>query len=253
MYKPREVSEILKSFLYGRDDVIAAWEGGSAATGYYDEFSDLDLAIVSEDDKVEEIFTAFEDLISEKFGIIRKYRIPEPAWHGFSQCFYQIDNVPKLYYLDIAVIKKSIKDKFTESDRHGDAVVWFEKEKMIDSTPFSEESKLELCKKMYKAATSADFLILIEVKKNLGRDRFSEAFPPFYQFLNRFLAPLLNILHRPEKADFGLRYAYRDYPQADFQLIEKSFAVSNCEELKTVLAIVEERYEELVNVLVRLK
>ncbi len=108
-------------------------KGGSAATGFEDEFSDLDLAIVCKDHAVEAIFSLLESWLKVNYSITRKFRVPEPSWHGFSQCFYQIENVPPLFYLDIAVIKKSLPDKFTESDRHGNAVVWFEKEKILDS------------------------------------------------------------------------------------------------------------------------
>jgi len=127
--KTREqVAEEIKSLLIKDKKVIAAWEGGSAATGFMDKYSDLDLAVVCEDDAVEAVYAKLEKLIEKNYGIERKYRVPEPAWHGFSQCFYKVGNVPELYYLDIAVIKRSIPDKFTEKDRHGDSVVWFEKE-----------------------------------------------------------------------------------------------------------------------------
>ena len=45
-----------------RDWMLGIWEGGSAATGFLDDLSDLDLGFVVEDERVEETFTLFEGL-----------------------------------------------------------------------------------------------------------------------------------------------------------------------------------------------
>ena len=42
-HSAEEIRAELKVFLEGREEVLAAWEGGSAATGWLDEYSDLDL------------------------------------------------------------------------------------------------------------------------------------------------------------------------------------------------------------------
>ena len=49
-----------------RNDVAGCWEGGSAATGRVDEFSDVDLVIVASLDVADAIFTAVEDAISTR-------------------------------------------------------------------------------------------------------------------------------------------------------------------------------------------
>ncbi|HQO09170.1 MAG TPA: nucleotidyltransferase domain-containing protein [Clostridiales bacterium] len=244
--KTREqVAEEIKSLIIKDRKIIAAWEGGSAATGYLDEYSDLDLAIVCEDDHVEKVFKKLEKLIDEKYGIERKYRVPEPAWHGFSQCFYKVGNVPELYYLDIAVIKKSLPDKFTERDRHGDSVVWFEKEKMIDPTPTPEKKVIEKGKKYFRYIADSDFLMEIELKKAIARKNFTEAFPAYMRLISSNLGILLNLKYRPCKVDFGLRYAYRDFPNKEVKLIEESFKASSIEEIEAGSKKVMKRIEEL--------
>lgn len=52
------------------------WEGGSAATGYLDEYSDLDIALITTDDTVEEIaFVKDLNDLKEKFPkAIKRYK-----------------------------------------------------------------------------------------------------------------------------------------------------------------------------------
>ncbi len=122
MNTPEQITCELKSFLAARDEVIAAWEGGSAATGYMDPYSDLDLAVVCRDDSVEAVISLLDEFLTERYGILKRLRMPEPAWHGFSQIFYLLSDTPEFYYLDVAFIRRSVPDKFTARDRHGEAV-----------------------------------------------------------------------------------------------------------------------------------
>ena len=88
-----------------RDWMLGIWEGGSAATGYLDELSDLDLGFVVEDERVEETFTLFQGLLDEYYGVKSSFRLPEPSWHGHSQCYYFIEKCPPLFYVDLLVEK----------------------------------------------------------------------------------------------------------------------------------------------------
>ncbi|HXK49916.1 MAG TPA: nucleotidyltransferase domain-containing protein [Clostridiales bacterium] len=244
-----EITEGLKSLLEKNDKVIAVWEGGSAATGFLDDHSDLDLAVVCEDDAVEDVFFEIESHLESVYGIEEKFRMPEPAWHGFSQCFYKTGNVPELFYFDIAVIKRSNPNKFTETDRHGEAVIWFEKEKMVVPSVTPEEEIISKGKKLFHMATDTLFLTEIELKKALARRNFTEAFHQYFLIIYRTLGILLNLKYRPCKSDFGLRYADRDYEKHDAEFLDGLFKVTSTEELREksdkVLLRISELREEL--------
>jgi predicted nucleotidyltransferase len=250
MHDPETVSLELKRFLAGLDAVVAAWEGGSAATGFKDGCSDLDLAVVCREDTVEQVISGVDSFLEDSFGIERRFRIPEPAWHGFSQVFYRLRDTPGFYYVDAAFIRESLPDKFTASDRHGDAVVWFQKKRVLDVSKTPEEQVLARSRKLYRMVLDQDFLMTTEIEKALARKRFSEAFPFYFQFLARNLAVLLNLKHRPRKADFGLRYAYRDYPAEDAALVEDLMKVSSLKQLESKYGKALKRYRELVGELV---
>jgi len=165
IYTRREVKSKIAEFLQPSPAVLAVWEGGSAATGFLDEYSDLDLSIVIQDGATESVIEAFENFLAAEFNIVRKHRLAEPTWHGFSQCFYQIDKVSEWLYLDVCFIQKSIRDKFTEKDRHGHAVVWFQKELILDETETPLETIVKKGKHLYQAALQMDFIMELEIKQ----------------------------------------------------------------------------------------
>lgn len=242
----QQIEDDFRNLLEPRNDVLAAWEGGSAATGYLDDYSDLDLAIVCSDDAVETVIACVDEFLEEKYGIEQRFRVPEPAWHGFSQCYYRIRNTPTYYFLDISFIQKSNPEKFTASDRHGQAVVWFEKEPVVDGTPTPGDRVTAHARRLYLRCVTMDFIFIAEVEKAIARNRFSEAFPAYFNFIARFLAVMLNLKHRPRKADFGLRYSYRDYPADDAEWVEEMFKVASLDDLNRKFVAVLKRYHELV-------
>ncbi|MBI9030816.1 nucleotidyltransferase domain-containing protein [bacterium] len=244
--KTRElICNELNDFLYQNDHVLAVWEGGSVATGFADEYSDLDLVIVVNDDYVEEMFRSLDEFINQKYRTIRKFRVPEPAWHGFSQTFYQAQDVPEYFYFDISVMKKSLEDKFLETNRHGTPKIWFEKEIFVLPVDSNQDDIDKRTKKLFQMATATDFITILEIKKGIKRGLFSEVFPLYFTFIVRHLVALLNIIHRPEKADFNLRYIYRDYPLQDYKLIEDGLQVVNISDLSLKFNLLLEKYEAL--------
>ncbi len=245
MYSRSDIVNILKPWVYAHPSIIAAWEGGSAATDRMDEYSDLDLSIIAIDDQIEVIFSDLESFLKKHFTILRKYRIPEPAWHGVSQCFYQIDQVMPFIYLDIAVIKESHQDKLMEQDRHGIAHVWFEKKPMYNPEPSSPKVIIDRGKKLYQSVTQTDFLIVTEIQKGIARGSFIDVFPTYFSFISRHIAVMMNLKYRPERADFGLRYGRIDYDDHDVILIEQAMKVSSMNELTIYFKKIHERYQVL--------
>ncbi|MBD3277582.1 MAG: hypothetical protein GF388_04715 [Candidatus Aegiribacteria sp.] len=217
--------------------VLAVWEGGSAATGNLDRYSDLDLYVVVEDDYVEEFFRLFQDLLERNYGITHTLRIPEPAWHGHSQCFYFLRNCPEFFYVDLLVQKLSSGNRFLETDRHGVPEVWLDRRNIVSpgSTP------LETVEERIRDYLSRQDVILLlaatEIRKQLARGAMVDAASQFNRFISARLAGLLNIRYRPARLDFGLRYADRAYPEE---------AVSRLKELLTYsdMKNIEDRLEK---------
>jgi len=225
----------LEQLLKERPEVIATWEGGSIATGYFDQFSDLDLSIVIQTEDVEPIFSLLDNHFAQQYGILEQFRMPEPCWHGMSQCFYLINKMPPLFYCDIAVVKSENPHKFTEPDRHGNAVIWFDKRGIYSAATTPKEELETLAKRMYHVATDTAWLGIIELKKALARKNWIAAHMNYTIFINRHLVPLMNLKYRPCKADFGIRYCDRDYPPEKAALIAKLLQTKSCQDIEAHL------------------
>lgn len=240
-----EINHKLKKLYENSNSVLAVWEGGSAATGYLDKYSDLDLGIIVIDDKIEDTFNLTEKFLSDNYGISHKFRMPEPSWHGHSQCFYKLDKAPELFYLDILIEKESAKNRFTESDRHGDSIIWFDKKNLIDSTPTPEDEIETKCKRQYNLISALLPFLEMDVTKQIERGNAIDAISIYGGLLNR-LGALLNIKYRSHKFDFGLRYYYRDLPKVEIEFLEEVLFVKDLDDLKEKLPRVTNKYRELI-------
>jgi hypothetical protein len=252
MISREELKQDLNQLLIDKENIQAVWEGGSVATGFMDAFSDLDLSIIVKEGYEEETFKCLETFLDHTYGILNRFRMPEPTWHGFSQAFYQIKQVSPWLYLDVCIIRETLPDKFTESDRHGVAHIWFDKKGIYHPTIQSQATLEARCQKYYRLATQTDWLMEIELRKNIERGILTEAYHQLYSFTVRNLGILLNLKHRPEKVDFQLRYAYRDFPKPDLDLIESVFKASSIEEYRLVMEKVLNRYYQLKSELIKL-
>ncbi|MCF7912536.1 MAG: nucleotidyltransferase domain-containing protein [Candidatus Cloacimonetes bacterium] len=234
----------IRQLLEPNEKVITAWEGGSIATGYFDEYSDLDLAVISNDDAIDEIFAIVEKYLKDNYGIKHKFRLPEPNWHGHSQCYYIIDNCPETFYVDFLIEKESAGNRFMESDRHGNALVWFDKKGYIDNTPTPEEVTDQKCRKQFKMVKTSVPFSFINVQKQIYRGNKIDAIAIYLPLVGRVIS-LMNIKYRPAKHDFGMLYLHRDFPLHEQQLIEKLLYVNSLEELQANLILLKELYLQL--------
>ena len=105
--KREEIIKALKERLEPLDFVLAMWEGGAAAFGRVDEWSDIDLQVAAQDDRVAEVLPIVEEVLLSLSPIDIKYEIPQPTWHGHAQTFYRLGNASRYLLIDFVVIKQS--------------------------------------------------------------------------------------------------------------------------------------------------
>ena len=241
----KEFIEKLKDLLKLNCSIYTVREGGSAAIGCLDEYSDLDLGVVCADDEVENLFKQLDKYFEDNYGIENKFRTPEPSWHGHSQCYYLLKNTPYLFYVDILIEKLSAGNRFMESDRHGNSIIWFDKKDLFDPTPTSEEEVIKKCKRFYKLISDSFWILVMDVKKQIHRKNKVDAFVIYNQLLNR-MALLWNLKYRPPKSDFGLRYTFRDFPQETITWLEDMLVVKDLDEMMKKVDVINNKYIELL-------
>ena len=239
------VKHLLQEQLEKENTVLAVWEGGSAATGYLDQYSDLDLLIVINGSDANAIFQMLETHFENNYGILKQFRMPEPAWHGMSQCFYLLKDCPLHFYCDIAVVCNDNPSKFTETDRHGNAVIWFDKANIFESKKSSKEELESIRNRAFAAATATDWLAVIELQKALSRKNWIASQMNYITFIYRHLVPLMNLKYRPCKADFGIRYADRDYPIEAAAFLEDLLRITCVADIEFKLPAALAMFEEL--------
>ncbi|MDO9576559.1 MAG: nucleotidyltransferase domain-containing protein [Candidatus Cloacimonadales bacterium] len=235
----------IKKLLESNSAIHCVWEGGSAATGYLDQYSDLDLGIICDDKKVEDTFEKIEKYLQKNYGIKENFRTPEPSWHGHSQCYYLLDKTPEYFYVDILIEKLSAGNRFMEIDRHGHSIVWFDHKRLFDSTPTQEKELAQKGKRFYKLINDSTWILILDVKKQILRKNTVDAFVLYYQLVNR-MAYLWNLKYCPAKSDFGLRYTHRDFPEETIIWLEDKLIVKNLAEMQKKLEIIDQKYSELL-------
>ena len=243
-YKSRLVKELCDQ-LKNMPEVLAIWEGGSAATGFEDECSDLDLTIVTGGKNGDLIFAILDSLLDSQHGIARRFRVPEPSWHGMSQCVYLLQDSPEFFYCDICTVEKDNPHKLSENDRHGKARIHYDPQGLcVDS--LTDPAELQtIARRVWDSATAVDFIFETELAKALHRGNYIDCASIYHTFLQRCLIPLMNLKHRPTKADFGLRYIPREYPQNAIDEVDTLLRLGSLEELKTKALHMLSMYQEI--------
>ncbi|MCC2679170.1 MAG: polymerase beta domain protein region [Pseudobdellovibrio sp.] len=234
--------EEIKSWSYS----MACWEGGSAANKRNDQYSDVDLVLAVTAGKTEEALTKIEDLLNSKYKVTHKWRVPSPTWHGHGQCFYKLAGTPLFFFLDIVVMEEGAKQKFLETERHGHAVVYFDKNNFIkpetaDTADFWKKQKDRL------QTIEASFPFFKElVLKEAARKRPIDTMA-FYRTMTNFLVELLGMKYRPYRYDFGLRYTHIDFPQDVQKMLEEMLYVNSVKEIESQVLKIEMKVNDLIS------
>ncbi len=227
-----DILNAMRSVLEPLDTVHAMWEGGAAAFGRVDQWSDIDVQVICDDDSVPDVFERVEKALVDLSPIDLKYRIPEPTWHGHSQAFYRLADAGPFLLLDFVVMKKSSERRLREREIHGESVVHFNKngvlvEENIDPVQFDEK----LTARLEQMPVTFDMFQSL-VLKELHRGNDVEALQFYHGMTLRPLLELLRILHCPARFNFHTRYFYYDLPSDVIERLEPLFFVSGPEDLR---------------------
>jgi hypothetical protein len=225
---------------------IACWEGGSAANQLTDPYSDLDLVICVENGKTEEAFSRIQNQLGSLSKIDHIWRVPAPTWHGHGQCFFKLSHTPEHFFLDIVVMEEKATQKFLEKERHGTPVVYFDKKNFVQiKSADTAEFRSKRDQRFESIKASFPFIKTL-VQKEIARKRPIDALA-FYRSFVSFYVELLGMKHRPFRYDFGLRYAYFDFPTEIQTELEKFNFVANLNEIERRLPEVESQIQQLLS------
>ncbi len=213
--------------------VDALWEGGAAAFDRVDQWSDLDLQTVCEDDRVEETLEAAREALEALAPIELMFRMPEPAWHGHSQVFWRLEGASPFHLIDFCVIKRSAEDKFLEPEMHGRPTVHFDKTGVAKPASFDAVAHREaLRQRLATLRTVFGLFGRVMVEKEIRRGNGIEAVTYFHGTTLRPLIEVLRMKYAPAQHRFHTRYVYYDFPPDVVKRLERMFFVSDLQELR---------------------
>lgn len=226
-----QILETLITSLQPLDFVLAFWQGGAAARGSIDEWSDIDIHVIVQDDRVQETFDATEQALKTISDLRFKYRVPEPTWHGHSQCFYQLEGVSPFLAIDFVVMKLSNPHRFLEVERHGNAAIAFDKANLLVPPPLNRTEHFGKMQERFATLKNQFDLLQVLVKKEINRGRLIEAVANYHTYTLGPLIELLGMVHRPYQYDYKFRYVSRDFPAEVLTRVEPLFCIKNLGDL----------------------
>lgn len=225
-------------------DILAAWEGGSEATGSRDQYSDIDLCVLASS-PLRPVLDRIESAL-EKLQVSHTWQPIKCFWgEGMMQRVIVLKDSPKHFSVDVAVFDSThpqlLKD-FLEVERHGHPQIYFDKLNLIKP---EHTDSLALFKRQQTRAEELNqgfpifrTLALKEIDRGHPIDAIS-----FYQTgLVRPFIEVLGMIHRPFKFDFGMRYVHKSFPKDAQELIEDLNYVSSFGDLPDKISKVEKAF-----------
>jgi hypothetical protein len=242
-----DVMAVLRDSLEPLDFVQAMWEAGAASFGRVDEWSDIDLQVASDDERVEDVFEVVERALESLSPIDAMYRLPEPTWHGHSQAFYRLEEASPFLLLDFVVLKASAEDKFLQPEIHSRPSVVFDKSGVVRYDDFDAEAFAGRLRARLAELKALFDLFHILVLKEVNRGNDIEALAFYQSYTLRPLVQVLRMLHDPTRHNFHTRYVHYDMPREAVERLRRLYYVADVSELPAKQKDAECWFAEIVS------
>lgn len=228
----QKIIEHLQKRLGGRTDVHAFWIEGSVAQGYADEYSDIDLWLSVDDDKIFTIYDDIEQILAEIAPIDFRYVVKDKGELGHN--VYHLQGMSEFLTVDVNTQGVS-RDVFLVKGID-DARVIFDKQNIVkfrerEPMNIDIEAKRRKLRGFYEQMHP-------NVIKNVRRGKKLEALGYYHQIL-RYATKFLRLKYDwYEKTDFDVKHIYRDVPEAEVKNLERFYDV-RASEIESVLPKLE--------------
>jgi hypothetical protein len=195
-------------------DALVAWVGGSAATGGWDEWSDLDVDVLCVPGTAAAVYGRWLAAAREEFDVHDVWEVPEHVWPDGRQCFMTLQERPGLLAEPVRIIDlhlSDLSDQHSHVDvrRHGKPLVLHDPGGLVVLEDEDVSSGLEAALAQARQRRTTDEWL---VNRAIARDHPAEATDFYLRFALGTLVRLLRAEHCPWRWDFGLRYLREDLP-----------------------------------------
>ena len=222
----RRVTARVVAALRDEPEVEALFEGGAAARGRADEYSDIDLMVVAPPARAGRLFVLAEEALGDIAPITHVWSVEPPGSPDMAQRFYFLADAPRYFAFDCSVLSPAAVSTFLERERHGEPIVWLDRRGTITARPVDEAALAKRRQHRLSQVRAMVPVYAMLVDKEIARGHPLEALG-FYQVLVRALIDLLGMRYRPERFDFGWRYVERELPEDAQALIARHAFVAD--------------------------
>ena len=202
------ISRALTEALQPLPTVLAGWEGGSAAFGAVDDYSDIDLTLLVDDSVAFETLYAAAEKALETISPIASRYTPSRGR------YYKLRDVSEYLLIDLIFIRTGDPDHYLEVERHGPIIPLFDKGNWLGPRTPDENALAAKRDKRYRELQIWFHISQGFVRKAILRGHQVEAVSAFWAYTLKPLAELLRMRFCPARWDFGTRYLDRDLSPA---------------------------------------
>ena len=214
------------------DYVHAFYESGAIAFNRLDEWSDIDLYLVVDDEKVNDAFVAVETALRSVSPIKQKFSIPQLPWPGVSQAFYKLEQASEYLLIDLAVIKLTGPEKFLAPEIHGKAIFYFNKSDRVKAPSVGKEELSKTLQQRLSRLRDRFAMFNIFVQKEMNRGNYLEALVLYHSLTLGSVIDALRIKYSPFHHDFKTRYMQYELPKHVVERIEGLYFVKDGKDLR---------------------
>jgi hypothetical protein len=230
-------------------EVIAAWEGGAAANGTLDQYSDIDLSVLAKT-PLRSVLNTIETAL-ETIGIDYGWQAKSSFFgDGMIEKVIVLKDSPKFFSVDVHIFDladTNLLKEFMEIERHGEPRVLFDKKNLIKTGHTDPEVLFRKHQERVEQLAQGFPIFKTLALKAIERGHEVDALGFYQNALVRPLIEVLGMIYRPFKSDFGMRYINSSFPPKFQKLIKNLNYVSSFEDLPTKILEAEDAFQRAVS------
>jgi len=227
------IVEALRAVLEPLPYVDALVEGGAAAWGRLDAWSDIDLNVFTEDGKVGDVFPFIEGALRALSPIEHTFVAHGPsAAAGMQQKFYRLKHAGPFLLVDLAVLPRSEVEKFLEREIHGENVVYFDKVGVTKVPPLDRAAFDVRLRELLARLRDHTEMFHVFVQKEMNRGNWIEAIDNYRVYVIGPLIQLLRMKYNPVHHSFRTRYVHYEFPPEVIRRVQDLLFVRDADDLR---------------------
>jgi hypothetical protein len=199
------------------DDVLVAWVGGSAVTGGWDQWSDLDVDVLCRPGTAVAAYERWLAALEADFAPASVWDTPREWRPDGRQCFVCMQSRPGLLeeptvLVDLVMSDISEGHRHLDVRRHGTPLVLHDPEGLLvlrhEDADEQRRAMEDAVDQVRQKRSTSEWL----VNRALARGHVAEGLDLYVRHGLQLLVRLLRAEHCPERHDYGLRYLRDDLP-----------------------------------------